>query len=76
MIKYVSEFFGGPEDGKSIELNSNNVPMEIRIPVVPTIESLIDELEFGDPTQPIPSFKEVSYKLNKDGKYWIEKGLK
>jgi hypothetical protein len=76
-MKIHTELFGGAEDGKLIELNSNNIPMEIRIPVIPTIDlSLQDELEYGDPTQPIPSFEELSYKLNSDGKYWIEKKLK
>ena len=73
-MKVYTELFGGAEDGKPIELNSNNIPMEIRVAIPPDLTcSLQDELEFGDPTQPIPAFKELSYKLNKDGKYWIER---
>lgn len=75
-MKIHTELFGGAEDGKSIELNSGNIPMEIIVAVPPNLTmSLQDELEFGDPTQPIPSFQKLSYQLNKDGKYWIKKGI-
>jgi hypothetical protein len=76
-MKIHTEFFGGAEDGTSIELNSNNIPIEIRVPVIPDLTcSLQDELEYGDPTQPIPSFKEISYELHADGKYHIKKESK
>ena len=76
-MKIYTELYGGAEDGKPIELNSNNLPLEIRIAVIPDLTmSLDDELEFGDPTQPIPTFKELLYELNKDGKYHIKKELK
>lgn len=76
-MKIYTELYGGAEDGKPIELNSNNLPLEIRVPAIPDLTmSLDDELEFGDPTQPIPTFQELSYELNKDGKYQIKKELK
>jgi hypothetical protein len=76
-VKIHTELFGGAEDGKEIELNSNNIPIEIRVPVIPTLHaSLQDELEYGDPTQPIPSFEEISYELHADGKYHLKKELK
>lgn len=76
-MKIHTELFGGAEDGKLIELNSNNIPMEIRVALPPDLTmNFVDELEYGDPTQPIPMFKELSYKLNKDGKYWIERNSK
>lgn len=73
-MKIYTELFGGAEDGKPIEINNSYIPMEIRVPIIPDLTMpLEDELEFGDPTQPIPSFKELSYELNKDGKYHIKK---
>ena len=70
-MKVHTELFGGPEDGKPIELDNTNMPIEIKVPMVANLTmALEDELEFGDPTQPF-TMKQLSYKLNKDGKYWI-----
>ncbi len=72
-MKIHTELFGGAADGKPIELNNSSIPMEIRVPIAPHIT--IESLEEGNPTEPF-SFQTLSYKLNKDGKYWIEKELK
>ena len=63
-MKIKTELFGGKYDGKPIEVDSH-----VKEVLIPDISIYIDDdLEFGDPTQPI-SMNTISYKLNKDGKY-------
>lgn len=60
------ELFGGREDGKSVQL-PEHLPQVLE---VPSVNFNIDiELEFGDPTKPLPLFVTSTYILDSEGTY-------